>query len=209
MTKDLLLKLIAEKGYDVLYGAKRNFASYDILNDIPKYSSFVSLIFGVLGLVYPDFATQIISVIMLLIGIVGMYYDAKSSYLEHYKEVGIKTIQIYDELKLLYSSVSMPDFNENKIADALSQYRLLSYQYQEISNPDQLFLSDCYAHFKIFYQGQIQWLDKELNFKWWKDKVPGTMKFAIFTTVFVSISYIAYKCWPCIIKLIGTICVCK
>ena len=39
MTKDLLLKLIAEKGYDVLYGAKRNFASYDILNDIPKYSS--------------------------------------------------------------------------------------------------------------------------------------------------------------------------
>lgn len=54
MTKDLLLKLIAEKGYDVLYGAKRNFASYDILNDIPKYSSFVSLIFGVSGLCYTN-----------------------------------------------------------------------------------------------------------------------------------------------------------
>ena len=55
MNSELLIK-IAQKGYNVAYGANINFATYDIVKKIPGYVSFLSIIVGVLGLVYPPFA---------------------------------------------------------------------------------------------------------------------------------------------------------
>ncbi len=43
MTKDDLLKDIAETGYNVGFGAKRHFATYNITQKIPSVIGFVSL----------------------------------------------------------------------------------------------------------------------------------------------------------------------
>ena len=43
MDKDRLLRLIAEKGYDVLFGVKKTFATYDIVSKGPGWIGFLSL----------------------------------------------------------------------------------------------------------------------------------------------------------------------
>ena len=47
MNKLDLLKSIAEKGYDVGFGAKKHFATYDIIEKTPGLISFSSMAFGI------------------------------------------------------------------------------------------------------------------------------------------------------------------
>lgn len=72
MNSELLIK-IAQKGYNVAYGANINFATYDIVKKIPGYVSFLSIIVGILGLVYPPFAEKYVSVFILILGIASVY----------------------------------------------------------------------------------------------------------------------------------------
>ena len=51
MNKSDLLKSIAEKGYDIGFGAKKHFATYDIIEKTPGLISFISTAVGVYALV--------------------------------------------------------------------------------------------------------------------------------------------------------------
>lgn len=75
MNSELLIK-IAQKGYNVAYGANINFATYDIVKKIPGYVSFLSIIVGILGLVYPPFAEKYVSVFILILGIASAISNA-------------------------------------------------------------------------------------------------------------------------------------
>ncbi|MDD2815100.1 MAG: hypothetical protein PHP00_05095 [Thiotrichaceae bacterium] len=52
MTKeDLLIKSIADTGYNVGFGAKKHFATYDIVEKMPGFINFISIVFGIYALI--------------------------------------------------------------------------------------------------------------------------------------------------------------
>ena len=57
MKKDLLTK-IAQKAYDISYAANLNFATYDIVNKLPEWIAFLSIIAGILGLGWSNFTAN-------------------------------------------------------------------------------------------------------------------------------------------------------
>ncbi|AWN16176.1 hypothetical protein SALB1_1978 [Salinisphaera sp. LB1] len=42
----------------------------------------------------------------------------------------------------------------------------------------QILFSDWYAHYKFFWQHQIEWIDEQKQFTFWRDKVPLSFSLA-------------------------------
>ena len=52
MNREGLLRSIAETGYNVGFGAKKNFATHDVVQKAPGLIGFLSLAVGVFALIY-------------------------------------------------------------------------------------------------------------------------------------------------------------
>src|ERR1035437_3257855 len=105
MTKQDLLKRIADTAYNVGFGAKKHFATYDITAKVPGFIGFVSTAVGVFGLVFDLLSTKTLSAAFIVLGIMGIsitLYDHKK---EKYAEAGTKLTQIFNRLKALYFNV--------------------------------------------------------------------------------------------------------
>ena len=72
MSEQTLLKQIAREYYNVIYGAKLNFASLDICEKLPGVISFLSMSLGILGLSFQTFNDKILASALLIAGIVGL-----------------------------------------------------------------------------------------------------------------------------------------
>ena len=57
MDKGALLKELATNGYNVGFGAKKHFATYDIVEKIPVTISVITFMVGLGQLAYPDAPT--------------------------------------------------------------------------------------------------------------------------------------------------------
>lgn len=57
----------------------------------------------------------------------------------------------------------------------------------KIGIPKHIFMSDWYAHYKFFWQGQIQWLDEQLHFRIFRDKMPLGMILTFVLTLLVGL----------------------
>ncbi len=75
MTKETMLKLIAEKGYVVSYAAQLNFSTNDIVTSIPQKVTFASLAIAVIGLIWPNINNYWITIPLLLISIACIYTE--------------------------------------------------------------------------------------------------------------------------------------
>ena len=53
MNRELLLKDVAESGYNIGYAAKKHLATYDIVEKAPGWISVISFAFGILALGFP------------------------------------------------------------------------------------------------------------------------------------------------------------
>ena len=105
MNKPDLLKHIADTAYNVGFGAKKHFATYDMTAKIPGLIGFVSTGVGVFGLVFDSLSTKSLSATFIVLGIMGIcitIYDHKK---EKYAEAGNKLTQIFNRLKSLYFDV--------------------------------------------------------------------------------------------------------
>jgi hypothetical protein len=60
------------------------------------------------------------------------------------------------------------------VDDLEAEYRTLLAEAEKVWMHKHIFLSDWYAHYKIFWQAQIDWVDEQLHFRFWRDKVPLT-----------------------------------
>ena len=69
MNKDLLLKDIAESGYNIGYAAKKHLATYDIVEKAPGWISILSFAFGVLALVVPRLNNNILAAFLLVVAL--------------------------------------------------------------------------------------------------------------------------------------------
>ena len=82
MKRDDLLKCIADTGYNVGFGAKKHFATYDLVEKSPGWISFLSIAFGIYSLAFKELSTSFLSASFTILGVVSLYvsmYDAKKS----------------------------------------------------------------------------------------------------------------------------------
>jgi len=184
LDKDALLKELATNGYNVGFGAKKNFATYDIITKIPGFISLVGLLIGVGQLAYPKspFNTGI-STVLVMASIIGMAISPFNSEKDNYNQRGIDLTDLFNQLRRLYfkvqnSTASTFESEEQEMNNIMSRYYSMS-----MSN--QIFGSDWYAHYKFFRQMQIDWIDEQKGFKFWKDKMPTSFIWFIVVIVLI------------------------
>ncbi|MCJ2084332.1 SLATT domain-containing protein [Methylobacterium sp. J-090] len=172
MDKDLLLKTIAEKGYDVAFGVKKTFATYDIVGKGPGWVGIISSAVGIFALIYDPLSAKVPSAILLIAGIASLYLSFYRA--EEYENAANKLLHQYNKLKSLYRSVqSGQDTTAAKI-----EFDTIDVEYYSTTIGRQVFLSGWYAHYKLFAETQIDWMDEQLHFTW-KDKVPLSAQITI------------------------------
>lgn len=59
-------------------------------------------------------------------------------------------------------------------SSAILCFAAFESQYYGASISKQILFSDWYAHYKFFWQYQIDWVANQKNFSFWRDKVPLT-----------------------------------
>ena len=94
--------------------------------------------------------------------------------------------------------MSVETSENEKFKDEKKELESLLKSYYQNSISKQIFLSQWYAHFKFFYEFQIDWLDKELEFKFWKDKFPNSLKWLIYIILLIILIFLAINTLPTI-----------
>ena len=94
MNKSHLLHEIAISGYNAGFGAKKSFASFDILSKAPSLIGWSITSIGALGLVFDSLSTKTISAITLCIGFITTYLGFASKYLKKLETSGIELTKI-------------------------------------------------------------------------------------------------------------------
>lgn len=175
MNKDELLKLIATRGYNVYFGAKKHFATYDIVEKLPRAIALIGILIGMWQLWQPNFHYNALVSFLLVAASVYAYtitqYDAEKT---RYNEVAIQLVQIYNELHNLYLTVKSS--NATSFPNEEVRIQELMNRYYSVAMSKQIFLSHTIAHFKLFGESQIGWMDEQLHFTFWEDKLPKVYK---------------------------------
>jgi hypothetical protein len=74
----------------------------------------------------------------------------------------------------------------------ISEYQQLESQYYSVGLSKQILFSDWYAHYKFFWQHQIEWVDEQKNFSFFRDKVPLSFYMFLVVLIVMAICFI-YK----------------
>lgn len=183
MNKPDLLKSIAEKGYDVGFGAKKHFATYDIIEKAPGLISFSSMAFGILALAVKGLSTELISAIFIVLGVVGLYislYDHKKA---TYEQSGVALTKLYNELKALYLKVKNIE-EESDFSELHKELSEIENRYYPACISKQILFSNWYAHYKFYWEHQIEWVNEQLKFKFFRDKIPLSLWLTILVIIF-------------------------
>lgn len=175
MNKDALLKTIAETGYNVGYGARKTFATFDIAEKGPGWIGFLSLSFGIFALFKDELAAKVPSAILLIAGVCSLYIGFYRS--SEYETTAKHLLKLQNRLRDLYRRVQ----SGSDTAEAQKELEAIEAEYYSITISKQIFLSDWYAHYKFFAQSQIDWINEQKNFKFWKDMIPLSGKITIIT----------------------------
>jgi len=171
MDKGSLLKSVAETGYNVGFGAKKHFATFDIVQKTPGWIAFLSLSIGVFALVYEPLSNTFVGASVVVLGIAGLYvslYDGdKLSYEQH----GIKLTKLFTELRDLYRDIKSST-SDGDLPGLQARLKSLEREYYDTGTSKQILFSDWYAHYKFFWQHQIDWIDEQKHFRLFRDKLP-------------------------------------
>jgi len=170
MNQTDLLRCIAEAAYNIGFGAKKHFATYDITDKVPAVIGFASTAIGIYSLFVDALAKNWVSATFITLGILGLsiaFYDHKK---EHYAEAGAKLTEIFSRLKRLY-------FEAKSAVDAdlprlQSELEALEKEAAAYGISDQILFSGWFAHYKFFWEQQIEWVDEQKHFRFWRDKIP-------------------------------------
>ncbi|WP_066782327.1 SLATT domain-containing protein [Sphingomonas sp. CCH5-D11] len=176
MDRDRLLKAIAEKGYDVVFGVKKTFATYDIVSKGPGWIGFISSAVGVFALIYDPLSAKFPSAILVIAGIASLYLSFYRA--EEYEKAANAQLVLYNKLRSLYRSVQ----SGLDVVAAKAEYDAIETSYYSVTVGKQVFLSGWYAHYKLFAESQIDWMDEQLHFKW-TDKWPVSARLVIAAVV--------------------------
>lgn len=184
MNKENLLKLIAESGYNLGYGAKKHFATFDLIEKLPGWLGFLAFAVGIFALFKPDLATPTVSAWMLVFGISTLYINGYNSEKANYDNCGKRLTGSFNDLRSLYYEVhSLPGTTDFTPFVARHKEIVDTAFAQTVSK--QILFSDWYAHYKFFWQQQIGWIEEQKKFTLLRDRVPLTFTIAVVLVVFV------------------------
>lgn len=171
MNKKGLLESIADTGYNVGFGAKKNFATYDIVQKAPGLIAFSSLTAGIFALIFEPLTSKWVGAAMVIMGIISLYVSNYDGQKEVYNQEGKRLTELFNKLGDLYREVDALANNED-----LSPYRerleTIRSDYYSRSISKQIMLSDWYAHYKFFWQHQIKWVNEQKKFSFFRDMIP-------------------------------------
>ncbi|AZM96092.1 SLATT domain-containing protein [Vreelandella venusta] len=183
---------IAEKAYDVGFGAKKNLATYDIIEKAPGWISFISLAVGILSLIIEPLSGKIVSATLLILGITVLYIEPYRHEKQKYMDAGDRATQIFNSLKTLCRKVEDKD-DDDDFQSEEQELNSLESEFYSTSVKKQIFLSDWYAHFKFFWQFQISWIEKHRKFKLFRDKIPLSLYATVAAIIIISIILFIFK----------------
>lgn len=187
MDKAGLLRTIAETGYNVGFGAKKTFATFDIVEKGPGWIGFVSLAIGVYALYVDVLATKFPSATLIVAGIAALYISFYKS--SEYEQAGNEQIRLFNRLRDLYREVD----GGADIATSQAKLGQIENEFYSVTISKQIFLSDWYAHYKFFAQTQTEWMNAQLNFRVWKDMIPLSAKVILILSASAIVGYVAYS----------------
>lgn len=189
MNKEQLLMLIACAGYDIGFGAKKHFATFDIIEKGPGWLGFISLVGGIYGLFVPWLSAQHAAAVFVVFGVVSLYIGLYGSEKEKYEEVGRTLTSVFHDLHVLYRTVeSQPA--DTDVAPFVTQLEALRARALSVGISKQIFLSDWYAHYKFFWQAEVGWIQAKRPFNFFRDKIPLTLYAFLFAILVVgSLTY--------------------
>lgn len=187
MNREGLLRSIAETGYNVGFGAKKNFATHDMVQKAPGLIGFVSLAVGVFALIYEPLNSKWIAATLVALGIASLYITHYDHNKVAYGEEGERLTALFYRLRDLYRDVQATVEGDNLAA---YRDRLEDLQSEVFSSNQskQILFSDWYAHYKFFWQHQIEWIDEQKQFTFWRDKVPLSLSLTLVAIGLASIA---------------------
>ena len=188
MTKEMILKSLATNGYNVGFGAKKNFASYDLVIKLPSWIGFITLALGIIQLGYPVIGNcKWLSTILILVSVAALYINVFNSTADNFEKEGIRLTQLFNRLRNLYLKIKGSD--KNDFIEEVNEMNSIMNEFYSNVISKQVFMSQWFAHFKFFYEMQIDWVDEQLKFGFFKDKIPNSLKS---TTIFLFIIFLIY-----------------
>lgn len=193
MNKESLLKQIADKGFTVSFAANLNLATYDIVTGWPPKVTFISLAISIIGLVWPEISTYWITVPILLMSIACIYTERYSECINRYGDRGRENTHHWNELKELYLRVKNSDEGSD-FSEELKQLKNISDEFNKSSEYDQIMFANWFAHYKLFCEKDYHWMDEQLHFSFWKDKLPSSFKAFISIVLLFAIVLFCVKC---------------
>ena len=99
---------------------------------------------------------------------------------KRYEEVGKELTGLFNEVRELYFQVK--DSDKDDYAIELREMKRIENQFIEKSISKQIFGSDWFAHYKFFFQMQIDWIKEGKSLTFWKDYIPKS--FVVFIIIF-------------------------
>jgi hypothetical protein len=191
VNKELLLKDIAESGYNIGYAAKKHLATYDIVEKAPGWISIISFAFGVLALVIPRLDNNVLAALFLVIAYAVFYFNSYQDTRGKYEQAGSKLTGLFTSLRSLYYEVKSRDETAS-LDDLCDRYRAIVAESQATGIGKQIFLSDWYAHYKFFWQAERSWLEEKRPFTFWRDMMPLSATMTLIVLLVGGASWLAY-----------------
>ena len=171
MKKEDLLRMVAESGYNVGFGAKLHFATLDIVEKAPGWVNVVGFVVGVYSLIFPALALAGVSATLVIASSLTLYINFYNSDKEKYDSAGAALTRAYHALRQLYAEVKAQPDGADMSAFAKRRMDIVDSA-SGISISKQIFLAPWYAHMKFFWEHQVGWVNDELELNFWRDKVP-------------------------------------
>ena len=156
---------------------------------MPGLISYISLAFGVYALVFEALNAKFLSASFIILGVVGMYitfYDAKK---DEYASTGVELTKLFNKLKILSGKVKA---EQGALDSYIAELEQLENEYNNVSMHHQIMFSNWYAHYKFFWEHQIGWVNEQLKFNFFRDKVPLSLWFALMCLLIIS-SYLIWQ----------------
>lgn len=188
MDKNTLLKHIAQTAYNVGFGAKKHFSTFDIIEKAPGWIGFISLFVAVCGLFIPPLTNNQVTAVLIIFGIASLYISMYLPEKPKYQQGGETLTRVFHALRTLHVEVKSANPTDD-MAPYLARHEVLQADGLSVSMSKQVFLSEWYAHYKFFWQAQIDWVDEQLHFSLWRDKIPLTFYIA-FSVVLFGFTYL-------------------
>lgn len=191
MQKKDLLNHIASAGYNVGFGAKKSFATFDIVSKIPGWIGIISLAVSIFGLYMDEMSSKHIAAIFIILSIGSLYINFYDSDKNKYEEAGKMQTSIFRNIERLYYDAKSEDAPDS--VKFISQLDNLMQEFDKSTITKQIFGSNWYAHYKFFSEMEKRWIEEQLSLTFWKDKFPNTLKIFLFTALVIILISIFYR----------------